>query len=462
MQARESCGSLARLHSNAESQSLTCEFYRFPVSGVRGLLRLSQCVGGTATGSKDFEDFIGQEKASEFQSLFGAWIKSIYRTLSLEVFLRMAIIDLFHIAPDVQALFDIEQAMNDLAADSQNNTEGQDVSSHPPNTPSPVSSEPPQLVTIPAEQDLLTNGGKTITWSQSDMFVPPGQPPNRITATQAPPPFPSTPVHPAPVQPPPLIMATKPGFNGAILNTPNPPPSAWGTEGISLDNYPLNNYSLEDYSNFSLDNYPFDGYPTFRSQLATVDTSLMVAPVPPLVTTDPSFSIEPFPQPATINPSLLAVPVPQPATIDPAFSIASLPRTARMRTGGKAPRPGLSKRPIPGEDHVSLLNLPEGAHESEWMKQKGTLAYFRSAFKMGNLSTLISNWYVLEESLGFVEKVSLHSHRLLGKKILTFGRRKGKGLCTRPARKRFPISSDTVMNMSETIKSKPIPLVREF
>jgi len=89
------------------------------------------------------------------------------------------------------------------------------------------------------------------------------------------------------------------------------------------------------------------------------------------------------------------------ATIDPSLLKASVPQTARMVTGGKAPRPGLGNAPIPGTDSPTLLHLPENAHEPIWMKKKQTLKYFRSVFKMGNLSGLISNWYRLEEALGF-------------------------------------------------------------
>ena len=39
------------------------------------------------------------------------------------------------------------------------------------------------------------------------------------------------------------------------------------------------------------------------------------------------------------------------------------------------------------------------------MQKKKTLEYFRTAYKMGNLSSLISNWYKLEEALGFPEQV---------------------------------------------------------
>ena len=41
-----------------------------------------------------------------------------------------------------------------------------------------------------------------------------------------------------------------------------------------------------------------------------------------------------------------------------------------------------------------------------WMKKKRTLDYFRGTFKLGDLSSVISHWYKLEELLGFQEAVS--------------------------------------------------------
>ena len=47
---------------------------------VIGLIRPSQCVGETPEG-KDFEAFIGTEKAKEIKQLFSSWIHNIYRRL---------------------------------------------------------------------------------------------------------------------------------------------------------------------------------------------------------------------------------------------------------------------------------------------------------------------------------------------------------------------------------------------
>jgi len=40
------------------------------------------------------------------------------------------------------------------------------------------------------------------------------------------------------------------------------------------------------------------------------------------------------------------------------------------------------------------------------MKKKKTLTYFRLMIKTDNMSSLISNWYRLEEVLGFSKQVS--------------------------------------------------------
>jgi len=118
-------------------------------------------------------------------------------------------------------------------------------------------------------------------------------------------------------------------------------------------------------------------------------------------------------KPGQIDPSSLKAPAPQMAR-----------QTARMVTGGKAPRPGLGKAPIHSVDSPALFHLPENARESIWMKKKGTLTYFRSAFKMGNLSGLISNWYQLEEALGFPEQVRFYSRQTF-EGMLMFSRPEG-------------------------------------
>ena len=43
--------------------------------------------------------------------------------------------------------------------------------------------------------------------------------------------------------------------------------------------------------------------------------------------------------------------------------------------------------------------------EPEWMETKGTLKYFRNAFKLGKLSDVIEHWYELEKLLGFQKSV---------------------------------------------------------
>ena len=50
--------------------------------------------------------------------------------------------------------------------------------------------------------------------------------------------------------------------------------------------------------------------------------------------------------------------------------------------------------------------LPTNATESQWMKAKKTLTYFREVHEMGKLSDLILHWYQLKEALGFQETMS--------------------------------------------------------
>jgi len=45
--------------------------------------------------------------------------------------------------------------------------------------------------------------------------------------------------------------------------------------------------------------------------------------------------------------------------------------------------------------------------EPLWMEKKQTLNYFRSTFKLGDLSNVIGHWYELEGLLGFQEVVSI-------------------------------------------------------
>jgi hypothetical protein len=91
--------------------------------------------------------------------------------------------------------------------------------------------------------------------------------------------------------------------------------------------------------------------------------------------------------------------VPQPMTIDPSPPMVPAPQTERMATDGLSP--------TANADLPRLFTLPENAKEAIWMKKKCTLNYFRSTFKMGGLSGLISNWYELERALGFPEQVCL-------------------------------------------------------
>ena len=51
-------------------------------------------------------------------------------------------------------------------------------------------------------------------------------------------------------------------------------------------------------------------------------------------------------------------------------------------------------------------NLLMNARESEWMKSKKTLKYFREVYKMGKLSDLVTHWHSLKEALGFLETAS--------------------------------------------------------
>lgn len=91
------------------------------------------------------------------------------------------------------------------------------------------------------------------------------------------------------------------------------------------------------------------------------------------------------PQPTTINPSLLLAPAPE-----------------VLQAGGSDP----IQSSVLKVDSPTLFDIPENASQSEWMEKKGTLDYFRSVSKRGNLSVLISNWYRLEKALGFPKRVS--------------------------------------------------------
>lgn len=97
----------------------------------------------------------------------------------------------------------------------------------------------------------------------------------------------------------------------------------------------------------------------------------------------------------------------QPATIDPSLLIPPVPgaiQTAGTHTSGGVAFPGPTTLPIPSGDDPAL-RLPTNGQEPMWMKKKGTLGYFRSVFNVGGLSTLLTNWYRLEEALGFREQV---------------------------------------------------------
>ena len=119
-------------------------------------------------------------------------------------------------------------------------------------------------------------------------------------------------------------------------------------------------------------------------------------------------------QPATINPSLLMTPI-----------------------------------PIPRVDDPSLFDLPEDAQESVWMAKKGTLEYFRSTFKMGNISSLISSWYQLEKVLDFPKQVKFYFYCSL-KNILMLGR-PWKDFQWTTAQKRLPYSSSMATTTHETM-----------
>ena len=130
------------------------------------------------------------------------------------------------------------------------------------------------------------------------------------------------------------------------------------------------------------------------TQNPTPSTAVSVTVVPTVHTTENA-------PPNKTSPTHL-----QPTTSDSSLLVPTPRKTpARMQTGGKVSRPHLAIPPAPSrKDHTPSL-LPEDAGESIWMKKKGTLNYLRSAFKMGGLSTLISNWYRLEEVLGLLEQV---------------------------------------------------------
>ena len=67
----------------AESRSDTC---RCPPILVLDLFLIcsSHCVGSTADkDGRDFESFVGAEKAQEIKTLFSSWIHAVYRELFL-------------------------------------------------------------------------------------------------------------------------------------------------------------------------------------------------------------------------------------------------------------------------------------------------------------------------------------------------------------------------------------------
>lgn len=103
----------------------------------------------------------------------------------------------------------------------------------------------------------------------------------------------------------------------------------------------------------------------------------------------------------TTNPSLAH---PLQMAIDPVLLAGSVPEMVQVGGGGTCPFPSTTA------DSPTLFKIPEDAVEPPWMKKKGTLKYFRSTFKSGNLSGLLSNWYRLEKALGFQEQVCSYSN----------------------------------------------------
>lgn len=127
--------------------------------------------------------------------------------------------------------------------------------------------------------------------------------------------------------------------------------------------------------------------------------NLVMSAPPPITFTSPGQDNHPSPvhsQPTTINPSLLMAPV------SPNVPISA---------GGS----NLPSSPNPR----NLFNSSEVVQAPTWMKKKGTLEYFNSAFKTEDLSGLISNWFKLERALGFPEQVSFVSQHLT-ENVLTF------------------------------------------
>lgn len=90
----------------------------------------------------------------------------------------------------------------------------------------------------------------------------------------------------------------------------------------------------------------------------------------------------------------------QPATINPSLLMA--PALEMLQTGSSGP----IQSSVLKVDSPTLFDIPGNASQPEWMENKGTLDYFRSVSKRGNLSVLISNWFRLEKALGFPKRVS--------------------------------------------------------
>ena len=142
---------------------------------------------------------------------------------------------------------------------------------------------------------------------------------------------------------------------------------------------------------FTLLDADFD-FPT--PELDTAHPSQLVLPT---TFTQPDADFDLTPDPDTGHPPRL-VDAPQLAAPTRAYS------QARARPLGLPPSgKGTSSTSVnPSPDLLAGI-----IDEPIWMKQKRTLAYFRSTFKLGDLSNVIKHWYALEELLGFQGVVSV-------------------------------------------------------
>ena len=258
-------------------------------------------------------------------------------------------------------MFSLDQSPNNQADTNEAGNTGGDPPLPNPSSPADASPPGPSVSTIMHEvaDAIISELDDTVV--QSDAPATKGSP------------SPAAPTSPVPTAPA-LVGVARPAPDAGI----QPSPIA-STTAEKNDNMITND---EDTTTVAatptIENAPSQEPATVRSQLATEDSLLVEAP------------------------SLLAT---------------RARKTAGIRTTDKScPDRNTSSTPSCGDS--ARLCLPANIQEPIWMKKKGTLVYFKSAFKTEGLSNLISNWYQLEAALGFPEQVCF-SRPHLSDNILT-------------------------------------------